>query len=390
MANDPILIVGAGIGGLSLAAGLSRAGLPFRLFERAPALGEVGAGLGLWTNAIRALETLGVPRAALADRAYDVRIGEAGTAAGDVLARFDVAKLAEEYGAPSYVVHRGELHATLAAAVDGAAITLDAEAVDLTQDDDGVTLRFADGSDARGALVIGADGLWSSVRAALFGDAPARYSGETCYRGVAAHELAPEERHVLREVQGHGLRCCVTSLGPGRVYWWATERRPAGDEVPIAERKAHLAERFAGFAFGFPAALEATPADAILQNDLYDRPPIPTWSRGRATLLGDAAHPTTPNLGQGACMAIEDAVVLTRCLAHRGVDDPAAAFEAYEEERRARCYGIVAQSRTFGRVGSWSNPLAVGLRNLVNRATPGWLLEKAMRRQLGYDAGPLA
>jgi len=388
MADDAILVVGAGIGGLSLAAGLTKAGLPCRVFERAPALGEVGAGLGLWTNAIRALETLGIPHHSLAARSSAVKTGEAGTADGEVLARFDVAKLCEDYGAPSYVVHRGELHATLAAAVDPDAITLGAEAVALTRDDEGVPLRFADGGEARGALAVGADGLWSSVRTALFGEAPPRYAGETCYRGVAAHELG-DQQHVLREVQGRGLRCCVTGLGPGRVYWWATERRPAGEQVPVAERKPHLAERFAGFAFGFPEALEATPPAAILQNDLYDRPPIPRWSLGRATLLGDAAHPTTPNLGQGACMAIEDAVVLTRCLVRHGVDAPAAAFDAYEQERRGRCYGIVSQSRTFGRVGSWSNPIAVGLRNLINRATPGWMLEKAMRRQLGYDAGPL-
>lgn len=385
-ADGDVLVVGAGIGGLALAAGLERAGIPYRVFERAPALGEIGAGLGLWANAIRALDTLGVPLGFLDGGASTVQRGEAATASGSVLSAFDVAALSAELGARSHVVHRGELHAALAAAVPEARVTLGAECAGLEPDDDGVTVRFADGSEARGAIVVGADGLWSAVRAAAFGDAPPVYAGETCYRAVAAHD-APDP-DVLREVQGRGLRCCVTSLGPGRVYWWATERRAEGDVVPEAERKARLTELFAGFAFGFPEALAATAPDAILQNDLYDRPPLPRWSAGRVTLLGDAAHPSTPNLGQGACMAIEDAVVLTRALARH--DTPRDAFAAYEAERRDRCYGIVKQSRTLGRVGSWSNPALVAVREASMRLTPRWLMTRMMRAQIGYDAGPLA
>ncbi len=382
-----VLIVGAGIGGLTLAAALRRAGVPHRVFEQAPALGEVGAGIGLWTNAIRGLRTAGVDLAQVEARASEVRWGEAGAADGRTLARFDVGAIADRHGAPSYVVHRAELHAAIAQAVDPGAITVGAACVGLSQDEAGVTLRFADGSEVRGAIAVGADGLRSAVRAALFGQEAPRYAGETCYRAVAAHDTG--DPHVLREVQGRGPRCCVVQLGPGRVYWWATERAPAGQPVPIEARKARLAALFEGFRFGFPEALAATDPDAILQHDLYDRPPLPRWSEGRVTLLGDAAHPTTPNLGQGACMAIEDAVVLTRALSRRGAE-PAAAFRAYEAERRARCYRIVKQSRLFGWVGSWSNPVAVWLRESINALTPPAVLARAMDEQLGYDAGALA
>lgn len=383
--NAPVLIIGGGIGGLSLAAGLAKVGVPHRVFERAPALGEVGAGIGLWTNAIRGLNTLGVEIDSLAERSSEVRRGEAASAAGRVLTAMNVGEIADAFGAPSYVVHRGELHATIAAAVDASVVELSALAVEVSSSDDGARVRFEDGREVEGSVVVGADGLFSAVRASLFGDAPPRYSGETCFRGIAEHDA--REPDMLREVQGHGRRCCVAPLGDGRVYWWATERAPEGREIPEAERKPHLRAAFEGFAFGFPEALEDTAPEAILQHDLFDRPPIARWSKGSATLMGDAAHPTTPNLGQGACMAIEDAVVLTRCLVE--AETPAEAFATYEAERRDRCYRIVKQSRLFGRVGSWSNPVAVWMRETLNRMAPASAVQRTLREQLGYDPGPL-
>ncbi len=382
MTDSPVLVVGAGIGGLSCAAALAQAGLPVRVFEQAPALGEVGAGLGLWTNAVRCLDSLGVP-SSLWERGCRVKRGEGATADGRVLTRMDVEGIASDYGAQSYVVHRADLHAAIASVVDPAIVTVAARCVGLEQDEHGVTLRFADGSEARGALAVGADGLRSAVRAAILGDEPPRYSGETCYRGVC--DFTPEDPHVLREVQGRGLRCAVCAIGAHRVYWWATRRAPEGEVDEPLERKALLAELFRGFAFGFPEALEATDPSVILRNDLHDRPPARTWSRGRVTLLGDAAHPTTPNLGQGACMAIEDAIVLTRALRSHG-GDHAAAFAAYERARMPRANRIVAQSRSIGRVGSWSSPLAVALRNAALRLTPGSMVARMLREQIGYDA----
>ncbi len=382
MRRDPILIVGAGIGGLSCAAALARAGFEVRVLEQADALGEVGAGLGLWTNAVRCLTRLGVPEA-LWERGCAVRCGEVATHTGTVLSAIDVGRIADVYGAQSYVVHRADLHAALAELVDPSAITVGARCVGLDEDGDGVTVRLADGSEARGSLVVGADGLRSAVRASILGEAPPRYSGETCYRGVADFRAA--DPHMLREVQGRGLRCAVCALGPSRVYWWATERGPEGHEDDPSARKAHLAAAFEGFAFDFPDALAATDPAAILKNDLYDRPPARSWSRGRVTLLGDAAHPTTPNLGQGACMAIEDAIVLSRALAaHPG--DHAAAFAAYERARMPRTSRIVSQSRSMGRIGSMKSPIAVAMRNLAFRLTPGFVMDRAMRAQIGYDA----
>jgi 2-polyprenyl-6-methoxyphenol hydroxylase-like FAD-dependent oxidoreductase len=381
-----VAVVGGGIGGLSCALALRRIGLEARVFEQAPVLGEVGAGMGLWCGAIRCLEEIGVPDWFWKLRVAPFERSEIGTRDGRVLTGFDLTEMTR--GAPGFVVHRAQLHAALAEGLDPAAIVLGARCVALEQDRDGVTLRFADGREARADLVVGADGLRSAVREALFGAREPRYSGETCYRAVARFALPAAELGVVREVQGAGRRCAVHSLDSERVYWWATRRTPAGREESPDQRKAVLERSFAGWRFGFPEALAATPAEAILKNDLYDRPSLPAWSAGRVTLLGDAAHPTTPNLGLGGCMAIEDALVLARAFAEKG-GDHAGAFAQYERERRKRAARVVRASALFGRLGSVRSPWTVRLRELATAAAPRALLARVFRQSVAYDPGPL-
>jgi 2-polyprenyl-6-methoxyphenol hydroxylase-like FAD-dependent oxidoreductase len=379
-----IAIVGGGIGGLSCALALRRLGFDARIFEQAPALGEVGAGIGLWCGAIRCLEEIGVSDSFWEARRCPFERAEIATPDGRVLTRFDVTEVTRH--APSFVVHRARLHEALALELDPARVVLGARCTGLTQDATGVTLRFADGSDAGARVVIGADGLRSVVRAALFGSRQPRYSGETCYRAVTRFTV--RELGTLREVQGAGRRSAVHPLDPERVYWWATRRVPAGEEESPETRKAVLQRSFAGWRFGFPEALAATPPDAILKNDLYDRPALRTWSSGRVTLVGDAAHPTTPNLGLGGCMAIEDGLVLARAFAeHDG--DYVRAFAQYEQERRARTNGVVRASYVFGRLGSVTSPWSVRLRELVTAATPSRLVSHFFRQQVAHDPGPL-
>jgi 2-polyprenyl-6-methoxyphenol hydroxylase-like FAD-dependent oxidoreductase len=380
----PIAIVGAGIGGLACALALRRLGYEAQLYEQAPELGEVGAGMGLWCGAVRALEEIGVAKSFWDERRCPFERSEIGTPDGRVLTGFDLTSMTD--AAPSFVVHRARLHAALVAELDAGRITLDARCDGVEQDPDGVTLRFAGAGEARATAVIGADGLRSAVRAALFGAREPRYSGETCYRGVAPWRA--RELGLVREVQGVGQRCAVHPLDAERVYWWATRRAPEGESESAAERKATLARCFAGWEFGFPEALAATPADAILRNDLYDRPAQRTWSAGRVTLLGDAAHPTTPNLGLGGCMAIEDGLVLARAWAETG-GDPAPAFAQYERERMPRAHAATRMARAFGRLGSLESGFATRLRELATAAAPVPLLARAFRAQVTYDPGPL-
>jgi 2-polyprenyl-6-methoxyphenol hydroxylase-like FAD-dependent oxidoreductase len=192
---------------------------------------------------------------------------------------------------------------------------------------------------------------------------------------------------ISREIFGHGRRAAYYALGDGRVYWWATAPLAQGHDVPASERGAFLRTAFADWAFGMPDIIARTPADRILQNDIFDRPAVRRWHRGRVVLLGDAAHPTTPNLGQGACMAIEDAIVLARAIAL--ADDAPQAFARFHRQRRRRTASIVRLSRWWGRVGRWRHPGIVALRNgAIRRGPDGWL-ERAGAAQYGYDPGDL-
>lgn len=384
MFADKVLIVGAGIGGLALAAGLKRLGIPFLVLERAPELAEVGAGLAVFSNALRALDELGAGNF-VRSRGLDLTRLEFNNSRGDLLGMVDLK--AASGGECNYAMHRADLHGALRAVVPADAIVTGAEVVGLDETPEGATVRLRGRDPVAGSLVVGADGINSVVRRHLLGSRPdpVRYSGQTCYRGIAA--IAPPHPEVLREVQGRGERMGICPLDQHRVYWWTAINAPRDEaDDPNARRAAHLA-RFGRWPFGFGEMLEATPEGTILRNDLIDRPPLPSWSRGRLVLLGDAAHPMLPNLGQGACSAIEDALSLAR---HLGSADSAAeAFRRYEADRIPRANRFVRESWDYGRMVVWTNPLAVRFRELILRNYPRSALQKRMARAIGFDPGRL-
>jgi 2-polyprenyl-6-methoxyphenol hydroxylase-like FAD-dependent oxidoreductase len=236
-----------------------------------------------------------------------------------------------------------------------------------------VVLSAVDGTSAEGALLVGADGLCSRVRKQLLADGPPRYAGYTSWRGLVAADLDPSDEAV--ESWGRGSRFGIVPVGGGRVYWYATANaEPGADD----QGRAALAERFAGFHPPVPSLIEATLPASIVRTDIHDRPPARRWSHGPVTLLGDAAHPMTPNLGQGGCQAMEDAFVLAAALAEEAT--VAGALARYERERLRRANRIVSLSRRFGAVAQWRSALACAVRDLGARWTPGWLLDRRMRR----------
>jgi 2-polyprenyl-6-methoxyphenol hydroxylase-like FAD-dependent oxidoreductase len=295
-------------------------------------------------------------------------------------------RIFEQAGCPGYVLHRGALHAAIAARVPADAVRTGAEVVSIEQGDGEVRVRLRDDpTPVAGDLLVGADGLHSVVRRHVLGDGAPRYAGETIFRGIADIALARPE--ISRELFGAGRRAAYYELANGRVYWWATAPLAAGTVVPQGARRAYLLDAFAGWAFGLPDVLAATAEDHILQNDIYDRPPARSWHRGRVVLLGDAAHPTTPNLGQGACMAIEDAVVLARTLVE--ANDVEEAFTRFHRRRARRTAQIVRMSWWWGRVGLWRHPALTRLRNALIRLGPEGWMERAGAAQYTYDPGGL-
>ena len=378
------IVVGGGIGGLSAAIALRRAGIEAAVFERAPEPPEVGAGVGLWSNALRVLKGLGLYEAV---RGIGAEIGgETRSWSGRRLFGFSAGEMRRRYGEASVVVHRAELQGVLLAALPEDSVRYGARLVGFSDDGDEVTARFADGRKEVGDLLVGADGLRSATREVLVGDGPPRYAGLTAWRGVAegADDFAPEGKGL--NLWGRGSEFGVMNIGGGRAYWFLTKNAPEGERESPAGRRSEILDRLPG---GYPAAkaaVEATEVAKILRTDIYDREPVESWGTGRATLLGDAAHPMTPHLGQGACQAIEDAVVLADCLGGRQGDagSIAAALRLYEGRRRARTTELVRSSRRVGRVLQLENPLLCGLRDALVGALPSGAVFRQLDPVLGY------
>ena len=257
------------------------------------------------------------------------------------------------------------------------------ELVGFEQTCDGVHAFFADETEERGAVLVGADGLRSRVRGRLFGDERPRYAGYTSWRGVAPEsELVPVGGGF--ESWGRGRRFGCAHVGGGRVYWFATRNAPEGEDDGPAGSRATLLETFRGWHEPVEPLIRATEEDAILRTDIYDRDPLgKIWGEGRTSLLGDAAHPMTPNLGQGACQAIEDTVVLARCL--RESDEAAGALRRYEAQRSDRTAAIVRRSRCIGWVGQLENPFLCRLRERTLKLIPVETQLRQIQEVVGYE-----
>ena len=381
MASSRAIIIGAGIGGLAAAIALGRTGtdIDAEVYEHSPDLLPIGAGISLWKNALVALERLGVRDDV---RAASVVGSNAGlrTWRGDLLVGSAATDLARRFGEFVLVVHRAALQRVLLAAAGPERVHLGKSCVRIEAGTSEVTARFSDGSSVSGDVLIGADGLHSVVRAQLHGETLPRYSGYTAWRGVVAFDQA---RLQIGESWGHGQRFGQIPMADGQVYWFATANVPAGAKSPDGE-KAELRRRFHGWHDPIEALITATPDAAILRNDIYDRPPLRQWGRGRVTLLGDAAHPMTPNLGQGGCQAIEDAVVLARELGRGTAVD--TALRAYEATRMPRTAFIATASHRVGVIAQIENRAVVAARNALVRAVGGRLQARQLASLIDYVA----
>ena len=349
MSSDPIVVAGAGIGGLTAALALLQQGIDVAVYEQAEALGEVGAGVQISANGSRVLRALGL-EPALRARAVEAQSKEVRHwKTGRTWKLFDLGPLSvERYGASYFFVHRGDLHAVLAEAVrahKADALRLDARCVGVEQGDREVTLRLAGGRTARGRLLIGADGVHSAVRAGVFGAGRPQFTGCMAWRGVIPAGRLPK-----------GIPMAGTNwLGRGRhIVHYPLRRGEALNFVGLVDRDDWQVELwsargtaeecradFAGWHEDARAIVEAV--EEPYKWGLMLREPMSAWSRGRVTLLGDACHPTLPDLAQGASMAIEDAFVLARCLAAFRADHK-AAFGRYEAARIPRTTRIVMGS----------------------------------------------
>jgi 2-polyprenyl-6-methoxyphenol hydroxylase-like FAD-dependent oxidoreductase len=367
------IIIGGGIGGLTAAIALQQRGIAAHVYEAAPELRTVGAGIWVPVNALQVLERLGVAGAVQRAGATLER-AELLDYQGSILQTIDLRAIEQRYGFATLAIHRARLHDALVGALAEGTLHLGKACRQIEQDGASVHVQFADGSVAHGSVVLAADGLRSGVRRQLFPHAQLRYSGQSSYRAVVRAPLPPALEKGGQEIWGRGSRFGFSSIGGGEVYWYATLDAPPGVTESTAQAKAQLQELCAPFPAPVPALIAATEADQLIRTDMYDLRPMPTWYQGRVALLGDAAHATTPNLGQGGAQAIEDAWVLAESLARYA--EPEQAFAAYQRVRQAKATMIVNRSWQMGKLAHLKNPLGRALRNALMRGAPASLGQK--------------
>lgn len=383
------IVIGAGIGGLCAAIGLRRRGWQVTVLERAPAFGEVGAGLTLMANGLRGLDALGVGDAVRAAGRADAP-GGTRTSSGRWISRIDADAMTRLLGTAALGIHRATLHEILRAALPAATIVTGAQVTSLGPQDGGddptggeVVFQQAGKTVTRqAALVVAADGIDSAVRAQLWPDHPGPvHSGSTAWLGVTG-PWAGERAAAIS--WGPGAEFGTVPLGDGRVYWFAAVNAPAGWRVD--DEMAAVRARFGGWHDPVPGLLDATDPAAVIRTDLrHLATALPSYVHGNVALLGDAAHAMTPNLGQGANQAIEDAVVLAAVCGPG--DDVRAALAEYDRQRRPRSQQVARAAAQIGRIGQQlTNPLAVGLRNTVMRLTPSRAALRSMARYADWDA----
>ncbi|GAA3441448.1 FAD-dependent monooxygenase [Planomonospora venezuelensis] len=373
MSRSPIkevVVVGGGIGGLTTALALRRAGISARVYERASRLRDIqaGGGLVLWHNAIPALRGIGMEEP-VQKIGHELRRYRFRSWRDRDLADWSIERMAGRLGAPAYTVSRAELHRTLSAEV-GDDLVLGARCAGFDSDADGVTVRFEDGREERGDLLVGADGLRSAVRGAMMPyEPPPRYAGVTAWQGIAHVPGLGTPGHTFVSTFGRGRWFVYYPLTDGHVYWDAiiSDRISRRMDAFGQTWREIVTREFAGWPVPVAELVEATPMGGVSPIDIFDRDPVTRWSTDRATLVGDAAHPMTFNLGQGANQAIEGAVVLASCLA--GARDVPGALAEYERRRVARTAKVVRRSRANGAFSRWSAPAACWFRDAFMRLT---------------------
>lgn len=380
---ENIIVIGGGIGGLTTAIALQKKAFKVAVYEAAPEMKALGAGLVLAANAVKALKEIGIADAILRE-GHALRNLRIPDSQGKIISEVDATAIAEKFGGiHNFAIHRADLQQALLAQLQPGTLHLGKRLTDVQQDEQGVTAFFEDGTEVRGSILIATDGIHSVVRKKLVPDSEPRYAGYTCWRAVIDATPVQLDSDQTSETWGIKGRFGIVPLTRNRVYWFAVVNAKAQDQRMKGFTTRDLQEHFKEYHTPVPQILAATHDEQLIWNDIIDVKPLKRFVFDRIALSGDAAHATTPNLGQGACMAIEDAAVMANSLDK--VFNLKYGLLRFEEKRIARTTQIVNASWRVGRVAQWENQPLAWLRNSFMRLLPASANEKQFKMLYEID-----
>lgn len=369
-----ISIIGGGIGGLTMALCLEYFGFKnYIVYEQASEFREVGAAISLWPNALRVYKKIGL---------YDAikqHWGELGTAYIKTAKGKTLTKATPKYELPAICIHRGHLHQVLMDALPQEKLLTNHKLKCFEIRERTTLLEFENGTNIETQILIGADGIKSNVRKQIINDGDPIYRGHNIWRGIATLENIP--LGYASETWGKGARVGIVPIKDNKFGWWATlnEDKNQSDEPRGTLNK--LIDIFGNWHEPIPQLFKNSPE--IIKTAVGDRIPTKGWSEKNVVLIGDAAHPTTPNLGQGACMAIEGAYLLSNCMAH--FNNTEDAFIKYEALHFPRTSAIINQSLQNGKMGQMDKRFAINTRNSIMKAMPEKFALRILDKFFGYD-----
>lgn len=374
-------ITGAGIAGLTAAIALQQAGIAYTLYEAASEIKPVGAGIALAANAIKAFKKLGIDEVIMSKgRLLDAFVINDPT--GKVITKTDSRAVGLKYGADNFTIHRADLHEALLAFVNQENLRTNKRCMNFEENGDRLVLHFTDGSTDEVDYLLACDGIHSPIRKKLLPESKPRYAGYTCWRAVV--EMPDLPLNEASETWGSAGRFGIVPLTKNQVYWFACISAEAHDAVMKNYTTTDLLRYFSDFHASVGEILRHTRDEQLIHGDICDLKPLNRFAFGKILLMGDAAHATTPNMGQGACQAIEDAAVLASEL-QRGHTSLENLFLAFEKRRVERTKGIIVRSRAIGRVAQLQNAWLAAFRNFALRALPAGANEKGLKSLLDVE-----